>query len=71
MVKHETLPHKPITGLYYQLHSGTEYTLNDFKDDTILRECSTWQRAGRTAIQRDLNRLERWADWTHLKSSKC
>ncbi|RMC10308.1 hypothetical protein DUI87_13110 [Hirundo rustica rustica] len=47
----------------------TNCTFNEFADDTKLREVSDMPE-GRTATQRGLNRLEKWAGAKHMKVRK-
>ncbi|GAB0204173.1 mitochondrial enolase superfamily member 1 [Grus japonensis] len=52
------------------LDSGIECTLSNFADDTKL--CGVVNKLeGREAIQRDLDRLERWACRNHVKFNKA
>ena len=54
------------------MDSGTECTLSKFVDNTKL--CGVVNTLeGRNAIQRDLDRLERWACMNHIKfnTAKC
>jgi len=51
------------------LDDGAEYTPSKFADDAKLGEVADTPE-GRAAIQRDLNRLEKWADKNLMKFNK-
>ena len=51
------------------LDNGTECTLNKFAEDTKLGGVVVVPN-GRAAIQRDLNRLEKWANWNLIEFNK-
>ena len=51
------------------MDNGTECTLSKFDNDTKLN-CEVDMLKGRDAIQRDLDRLEKWAHVILMKLSK-
>jgi len=58
--------------LIHDLDDGAECTLSDFADDTDLIGVTDTPE-GCAAIQRDLHRLEKWADRNlkHVSKGKC
>ncbi|PKU45315.1 rna-directed dna polymerase from mobile element jockey-like [Limosa lapponica baueri] len=52
------------------MNKGTECTLSNFADDTKLHGVVSMQE-GRDAVQRDLDRLERWAPVNFMKFNKA
>ena len=51
------------------LDDGIECTLSKFADDTKLRGVANSPEC-HAAMQRDLNRLEKWADWNLMKFNR-
>lgn len=52
------------------LHDSAEFTIINFADDTKPGGAAADTPEGFAAIQRDLDRLEKWADWNLMKLNR-